>query len=182
MEPYDYLQNFIADKRARGVPWQHISAMTLKPMDSLRPYMDLEEGYRAAATRDAEREAEARARAEQARKEREALARQVALEKQQKEERRSPHPSPEMRLIAAKIADQYKVTVEGLTGRKNTGALKVARQHLMWALVTKNYSTTRVGKFLGNRDHATVLYGVRAHMCRIAGKSLKEARGKPVSE
>ena len=182
MEPSDYLQNFIADKRARGVPWQHISAMILKPMDSLRPYMELEEGYRAAALREAAREAEAKSRAEAARKEKAERKRLADLERRNNDERRSPHPSPEMRLIAAKIADQYNVSVEALISRKNTKALKPARQHLMWALVTKNYPTSRVGRFLSNRDHATVLYGVRAHMCRIAGKSLKEARGKSVSE
>lgn len=47
MSPQDHLRQFIAEKRAKGISWQHISAMTNTPMSTLRPYMDLEESARA---------------------------------------------------------------------------------------------------------------------------------------
>lgn len=176
MEASDYLQNFIADKRARGVPWQHISAMTNTPMPSLRPYMDLEAGYAAAALRDAEREAEAKAKAAAERKERSKLERKAKLERKEKVKRALPEPTAEMRLIAAKIAYQYGISYDHLIGRIYPSKLGPARHHLMWALLAKNYSKLAIAKFMSNRDHSSIVYGARAHMCRISGKTVSEAR------
>lgn len=166
----DYLQNFIADKRAKGVPWQHISAMTNTPMPTLRPYMDLEQGYKAAAVRETikreQEQEEAVLKAEEG--------------KPKRSRKQHPQPPPEMRLIAAKIADQYHVRYDSLIGRQRSGALSDARHHLMWALMVKNYSTPLIGDFMSGRDPSTIVYGVKKHterLVRMGSASVKMAGG-----
>lgn len=159
----DYLQTFIADKRAKGVPWQHISAMTNTPMSTLRPYMDLEQGYKAAAIRETVKRIQ----------EQEDAKRKAEERKLKRSRSKHPHPTPEMRLIAAKIADLYGVRYDHLIGRQKTGDLPAARQHLMWALLVKNYSTTLIGDFLSGRDHSTIIYGSRSHLKRMTKKNVK---------
>lgn len=38
----DHLYNFIAEKRAKGIPWGHIANMANTNIEKLRPYMDAE--------------------------------------------------------------------------------------------------------------------------------------------
>lgn len=176
MQACDYLQNFIADKRARGVPWQHISAMTNTPMPSLQPYMDLEAGYQAAAAREEKKREEAKAAAKAEAK------RKAEIRRLQRKLRTNPDAKPEMRVIAAKIADQYGVRYDHVIGRDKDANVIAARQHVMWALMAKHYSTTTIGKFLSGRDHSTVVYGVRSHVQRIMGKPVGEARKRTRSQ
>lgn len=66
--------------------------------------------------------------------------------------------------IAARIAEKYGLTVEELKGERRTDRIAQPRQEAMWEMMqTGKWSTSRVGMFLGDRDHTTVIYGARAH-------------------
>lgn len=36
------LSGFVADKRGKGYPWAHIAAMAGRPLDTFRPFMEME--------------------------------------------------------------------------------------------------------------------------------------------
>lgn len=77
-------------------------------------------------------------------------------------------PAPE-RLVALtkKIAARYGVTVDLLRGRDTKRVATVPRQALMLELSEAGFSTTKIGLFLGGRDHATVMFGLRQHAKRM---------------
>jgi chromosomal replication initiator protein len=69
--------------------------------------------------------------------------------------------------IARFVCEAYKIDMSDLTGTSQARRFSVPRQHAMW-LMDQQPHTNRVmiGKFLGNRDHTTVLHGVKAHEAR----------------
>ena len=79
-------------------------------------------------------------------------------------------------LTAQSIAEQYGVTVRRLMSKDRRHDIVCARQHLMATLyATGRYSLPAIGKFLGGRDHTTVLHGIRAHGKRMAMQERSEA-------
>ena len=81
-----------------------------------------------------------------------------------------------MREIIADIAGLYGFTVEELTGPGRTKGVSNARQHAMYLMAQQQHlSLPQIGRFLGNRDHTTVLHGVRAHKARMEAQSEPEA-------
>lgn len=74
-----------------------------------------------------------------------------------------------MARIATDVARRHGITVDQLRGVRRCQALSRARQeamHLMMQMGT--VSSTQVGRFLGGRDHTTILHGVKAHARRAA--------------
>jgi chromosomal replication initiation ATPase DnaA len=76
--------------------------------------------------------------------------------------------------IAADVALKHDVTVDDLIGPARTRWISHARQELMWfayeerrADGTRVYSLPSIGKYLGGRDHTTVLHGILAHERRV---------------
>lgn len=148
------LISFAVQKRGAGVPWPHIAAMAGKPVSAFRFVMDLERGYDATK---AKREAEEAAKPKP--KGRVGDGAEI--------------PAPIMRALAEEIASIYSVTVESLIGHSRNQKVSRARQHLMWALLCEpKLSTTKIGLFLGGRDHTTILYGAKAHARRRAEAGL----------
>jgi chromosomal replication initiation ATPase DnaA len=63
--------------------------------------------------------------------------------------------------IVNKCADLFRLTPEDLVGRKRRKYVTYARFALYTALRRRGWSYLAIGAFLG-RDHATIMYGVRA--------------------
>ena len=62
--------------------------------------------------------------------------------------------------ILEEVSRQYKVTTADLLGRGRSKTIALARQVAMYLLIYElELSPTDVGRFLGNRDHSTVIHG-----------------------
>lgn len=69
------------------------------------------------------------------------------------------------------VSDAYRISVADLRGARRTRAYAWPRQHAMWLMAQQPHlSLPMIGRFLGGRDHTTVLHGVRAHAARIAAE------------
>lgn len=72
-----------------------------------------------------------------------------------------------MREIAAQVAAKHGLTVSDLKGPRQLRGIAHPRQEAMWRMRRElNKSLPMIGAFLGDRDHTTVLHGVRAHAKR----------------
>lgn len=79
-----------------------------------------------------------------------------------------PTPSaPSMAAIALEVAERYDLTVDDLRGRDRDRYLSRARQEAMWHMVQNGKSLTQIGRFLGGRDHTTIIAGAKAHALRM---------------
>tara|TARA_R110000803_G_scaffold10308_6_gene31700 strand:- start:2587 stop:3021 length:435 start_codon:yes stop_codon:yes gene_type:complete len=67
-------------------------------------------------------------------------------------------------IILADISKSHRVTVEGVKGKARPREIASARQQFCW-LIRKAYGTQislkRIGSFIGNRDHSTVLHSIK---------------------
>lgn len=71
---------------------------------------------------------------------------------------------PIMRNMAQEVAERYGLTLEQLRGPQRCRAISRPRQELMYELyATGRFSLPQIGRFLGNRDHQTVIHGCRRH-------------------
>ncbi|MCA0358715.1 MAG: hypothetical protein LCH78_18025 [Proteobacteria bacterium] len=71
--------------------------------------------------------------------------------------------------IANLIASTYGVSVANLVGPARHKAISHARQHAMWLMHQQPHlSMPQIGKFLGGRDHTTILHGIRRYEQRMA--------------
>ena len=62
--------------------------------------------------------------------------------------------------IIEHVASHYELDTEVLVGRRRTKKIALARQVAMYLLIYQlDMSPTKVGRMLGNRDHATVIHG-----------------------
>ncbi len=68
--------------------------------------------------------------------------------------------------ITSETAAKHGVTVEALKGPKAARAVSWPRQEAMWLMREAGFSLNQIGRYLGGRDHATVLYGARTHLAR----------------
>lgn len=76
---------------------------------------------------------------------------------------------PTMAAILDRVAEKYGLTVAELKGQGRSPRLAHPRHEAMHEMYAVGlWSTTVVGKFLGGRDHTTVLHGIRAHAKRSA--------------
>lgn len=93
-------------------------------------------------------------------------------------------PSPELadltaglQRIALAFAEANRLTLADLCGPGRWVPLTHVRQDCMLAMREAGFSTLAVGRFLGGRDHTTVLSGVAAARRRREGKKM-ESQGK----
>lgn len=71
------------------------------------------------------------------------------------------------RIICA-VAKAHGVSIRELIGPRRNRHLVYARQHAMWELRQHtDLSSVQIGVILGNRDHATILHGIKAHAKRM---------------
>jgi hypothetical protein len=64
--------------------------------------------------------------------------------------------------IIAAIAEDMDMTAGDLTGRARQREVVDARNLAFYVLVNRGSSTVQVGKWLGGRDHSTVIAGLRS--------------------
>lgn len=82
-----------------------------------------------------------------------------------------------MRMIAAEVAEAYRVSVDDLTSMSRKVPLVHIRQEAMWLMRQKTKaSLPQIGAFLGGRDHTTVLHGIRQVEKRRAEVEQKQER------
>lgn len=89
---------------------------------------------------------------------------------------RKPDDTParrSMRSILDEVAAKYGLTVEQLRSHGQPGDrdwyVAHPRQEAMWMMWQQEHlSLPRIGRFLGGRDHTTILHGCRAHEKRMA--------------
>lgn len=81
---------------------------------------------------------------------------------------------PTMREIAHRVAERNGVTVEDLRGPSRRRIHAWPRQEAMWLMHrvlttkgTRRFSLPQIGYFLGDRNHATVIHGIRCHEARM---------------
>jgi chromosomal replication initiator protein len=70
---------------------------------------------------------------------------------------------PKIADAVAAVAHEFKLPTSALTGERGRSDVSFARHVVMW--LARNYvpraSFERIGRALGNRDHTTILFGVR---------------------
>jgi chromosomal replication initiation ATPase DnaA len=74
----------------------------------------------------------------------------------------------QMQRIAEAISKAHGIGVAELKGPSRLQAISIARFELMWRLYairradgSRAYSLPMIGRFLGGRDHTTILHGIR---------------------
>lgn len=74
---------------------------------------------------------------------------------------------PTMAEIAAQVAAERRISISELKGVRRDAGLAHARQEAMWRMYQQGrWSLPQIGRFL-NRDHTTVIHGIRVHERRI---------------
>lgn len=74
-----------------------------------------------------------------------------------------------MRGICMGVAQKYGLSLEALRGPQRTPRIAHPRQEAMYLMYASGrFSTTQIGVFLGDRDHTTVIHGIKAHAKRMA--------------
>jgi len=66
-------------------------------------------------------------------------------------------------MALSRIAAEHGVTVEGILGDSRVQDVANARQHAYAELRGMGYSLQQVGRFVGDRDHKSVVHGIEAH-------------------
>jgi chromosomal replication initiator protein len=70
--------------------------------------------------------------------------------------------------IMAETAALYGVKVIDLVSQRRDALTSRARQHCYWTMRHETtWSLPRIGKMFGDRDHTSILHGVRRHQARI---------------
>lgn len=74
-----------------------------------------------------------------------------------------------MKEIIKEVADKHGYRVTEITSARRERGLCVARHEAMWRckMETQN-SLPQIARAIGNRDHTTVLHGIRRHEERLA--------------
>lgn len=72
-----------------------------------------------------------------------------------------------MREICNDVCITHDVTLDELKGRSMIRAVAWPRQDAMRLLALAGYSQQEIGRYLGRRDHTTVLHGIRASEARL---------------
>ena len=85
-------------------------------------------------------------------------------------EETSASPDQTMRTIVSEVAEKHNIPVRYLFHDRRAKPIVHARQEAMWRCAEETgYSYPRIGAFFG-RDHTTVIYSVKTHAARMAGK------------
>lgn len=75
---------------------------------------------------------------------------------------------PTMRGIADDVCYRRRVSLAALRGPRRFRPLVRARQEFMFlARAAERWSYPQIGRWLGGRDHTTIIHGMRAHAKRV---------------
>jgi len=73
-----------------------------------------------------------------------------------------------VRAKAKALCEYYGIEYQHMMAERRDGNYPKARHHLMWWLYkTTGWSLPQIGRYMGDRDHTTVLHGIRQHEKRI---------------
>lgn len=73
-----------------------------------------------------------------------------------------------MRSILAQVAQAHGLTPTAILSPTRLRAVSEARQEAMALMKKEGHSSTKIGLFLGGRDHTTILHGVKRHWERVS--------------
>ena len=89
----------------------------------------------------------------------------------------SVDPKAVVSRIKREVAARHGVTVEQIDGLSRHAKVNAARQEAMWTARERTLlSLSKIG-VLFNRDHTSVLWGIRQHEARMAGTSISRIKG-----
>lgn len=75
---------------------------------------------------------------------------------------------PRVADVLVEVADRHEIGIAALRSRVRRREFVLARQEAMFILKTRfDLSLPAIGRYLGGRDHTTVLHGVRRHAERL---------------
>lgn len=86
---------------------------------------------------------------------------------------------PSLDKIVRRFCNVFNVSLVELRSPRRDSEVAMARQAIYyWAWRMTGLSSTQIGRRMGNRDHTTVLYGVRTYQRKRAamGRNLRELR------
>jgi hypothetical protein len=74
-----------------------------------------------------------------------------------------------VRAMLQEVAEASRLTPEQIVGQQRNVRIVAARHYLMWRLRRETtWSLPQIGRFLGGRDHTTVLHGIRSWEKKIS--------------
>jgi len=75
------------------------------------------------------------------------------------------------RSMLLEVAQQTGLTIQEVIGQQRNPNVVAARHYLMWRLRRETtWSLPEIGRFLGGRDHTTVIHGIRKWEQRLKEK------------
>ncbi len=74
-----------------------------------------------------------------------------------------PAKGQSMKNILNAVSLEFDIPASHLIGRSRVPTVSKARQDFMSRAWAAGYSTTQIGKFLGGRDHSTIVSGIQNH-------------------
>lgn len=79
------------------------------------------------------------------------------------------------KVVLAEVSKKHGITVNELIGQQRSSQIVAARHESMWRMKTETtMSLPEIGRRLGNRDHTTVLHGVRKYAAKLHAAGLLE--------
>ena len=70
--------------------------------------------------------------------------------------------------IAKQVAQKHNITMEDMKSERKPRNITIARQEAYYRCKQEtNNSLPQIGRFFGNRDHTTILHGIRKHQERL---------------
>lgn len=93
-----------------------------------------------------------------------------------------PNPKAAVARIKHECAVKHGVTVDEIDGIRRAAHIVAARQEAMWRAKNETkLSYPEIGRRFGDKDHTTVIWGVRQHEARMAGTKLRRLPGEKFS-
>ena len=81
----------------------------------------------------------------------------------------TPSPGRPLHAIFVEVCDKYKVTALDMLGRRRPAYLAKPRHEFYWRAYNETASSLpEIGRFIGGRDHTTIMHGIKRHEARMA--------------
>lgn len=72
------------------------------------------------------------------------------------------------RKIVREVSEQHAVSIEDMASERRSTRFVLARQEAFYRLRHEtSWSLARIGRFLGDRDHTTVIHAVKRHQSKL---------------
>ena len=70
--------------------------------------------------------------------------------------------------IASEVCDRHRLSITELVSKSRERRIAWPRQEAMYMMRLQGFTLNQIGRYLGGRDHSTVLTGVKRHLERLA--------------